>query len=73
MSVGVVEEAPVADKHGNVVTCDCGYRIFDGEVVRARVVKPAEGLAKCRCKRWVRVPVALAADSARVIPDARAG
>ena len=41
------------------VECACGHRIFDGEVIRARVVRllgrGAE--AKCRCKRWVAVPL----------------
>jgi hypothetical protein len=39
----------------------CGRRIFDGEVIRSRCVKVAEGLALCRCKGWVRVPVSLSA------------
>lgn len=41
------------------VTCECGHRIWDGEALRARVVLPLEGRAKCRCKRWVEVPVGL--------------
>lgn len=41
------------------VHCDCGHTIFDGEAIRARCVKPAEGLALCRCKRWIDVPVQL--------------
>ena len=39
------------------VTCICGHRIFDGEVVRSRCVKLHEGTALCRCKQWVSVPV----------------
>lgn len=40
------------------VDCECGFRIFDGEVIRSRVVKlfPVP-VAKCRCREWVRVPV----------------
>lgn len=72
MSVELVAEAPVAGKAAGSVTCTCGYRLFDGEVIRSRVVKPSEGLAKCRCKRWVRVPVCLSGGAASVIRDARA-
>lgn len=42
------------------VSCECGRVIFDGEVITTRVLRlfpVAE--AKCRCKRWVRVPVRL--------------
>lgn len=41
------------------VQCECGRTVFDGLVITTRVVRVfpvAE--AKCRCKRWVRVPVA---------------
>lgn len=41
------------------VRCSCGFLIFDGEVLRSRVLLPDQGLAKCRCKRWVPVPVGL--------------
>lgn len=49
-----------------VIRCECRKIIFDGEAVRARAVRlvdefgePLEqGLALCRCKRWVSVPVA---------------
>lgn len=44
------------DDQGRVV-CVCGHVIFDGEAIRSRCVKPAEGLALCRCKRWVEVPI----------------
>jgi len=42
------------------VRCECGFAVFDGEVLRARVVRllPRGAEAKCRCKRWVPVPVA---------------
>lgn len=40
------------------VTCVCGHKIYDGEVVRSRCVKLHEGQALCRCKKWVGVPVA---------------
>lgn len=42
------------------VRCACGHQVFDGIVVRSRVVRfPPRGLAEamCRCKRWVAVPV----------------
>lgn len=42
------------------VQCVCGHRLFDGIVVRARVVRllPRGGAeALCRCKRWQTVPV----------------
>lgn len=44
------------------VQCECGFDIFDGEVIRSRVVrlKDRGAEAKCRCKRWVRVPLAYA-------------
>ena len=45
----------------DAVSCKCGHRIFDGQVVRSRCVKPAEGIALCRCKEWVKVPVTLRA------------
>lgn len=41
------------------VRCACGHPIWDGAVIRSRCVKPREGLALCRCKRWVRVPIRL--------------
>ena len=41
------------------VTCECGHVVFDGEAIRARCVKPAKGIALCRCKRWVGVPINL--------------
>lgn len=42
------------------VQCVCGHRLFDGIVVRARVVRllPRGGAeALCRCKRWQGVPM----------------
>ncbi|WP_120510973.1 hypothetical protein [Photobacterium salinisoli] len=42
----------------NEVVCECGHRICDSEgVIRSRCVKIGEGIALCRCKRWVSVPV----------------
>ena len=42
-----------------VVRCACGYTLFDGLVVRSRVVRVlVKGTeAKCRCKRWVALPL----------------
>lgn len=41
------------------VTCACGHKIFDGLVIRSRVVRIlANGSeAKCRCRHWVPLPV----------------
>jgi len=40
------------------VVCQCGHRICDSEgVIRSRCVKIVEGIALCRCKRWVEVPI----------------
>lgn len=42
------------------VVCDCGHCIFTHQgVIRSRCVKVAEGVALCRCKRWVEVPVGM--------------
>ncbi len=45
------------DPRPEPMRCDCGHRIFYGELIRSRCAKPADGLALCRCKRWVEVPV----------------
>lgn len=42
------------------VRCPCGHYVFDGIVVRSRVVRvlPSGGAeAMCRCKRWHPVPL----------------
>lgn len=41
------------------VRCQCGAVIFDGQLVRARVIKlhGQQALAKCKCKRWLPVPL----------------
>lgn len=44
------------------VRCDCGFDMFDGDVIRSRVVRvrsDARLEAKCRCKRWVRLGMAV--------------
>lgn len=44
------------------IQCECGFRIWDGEVVRSRVLRVRDDgwfEAKCRCKRWIFIPVAL--------------
>ena len=40
----------------------CRTVLFDGIVLKSRVVRllPKGGEAKCRCKRWVPVPVSYA-------------
>ena len=37
----------------------CGQVIFDGLVIKSRVVRllPIGAEAKCRCKAWVKMPV----------------
>lgn len=40
------------------VVCECGHRICDSEgVIRSRCIKLIEGIALCRCKLWVKVPI----------------
>lgn len=42
------------------VRCICGHDLFDGIVIKSRVVRvlPRGGAeALCRCKRWLPVPV----------------
>ena len=52
------DQLPVDSKKAiETVTCTCGHKIFDGEVVRSRCVKVLESKALCRCKKWVGVPV----------------
>lgn len=42
------------------IVCECGREIFDGQIVRARVLRVVPSVqAKCRCKRWVSVPLKL--------------
>lgn len=38
---------------------NCGTTLFDGLVIKSRVVRvlPKGAEAKCRCKEWVAVPV----------------
>lgn len=45
------------------VKCTCRATVFDGCVIKSRVVRllPQGGAeALCRCKRWVQVPVTYA-------------
>lgn len=42
------------------VRCDCGHVLFDAVVFRSRVLRrlPDDSIeAKCRCKRWVKLPL----------------
>lgn len=56
------------------VRCECRRIMFDGQVVKARVLKLVDdagrplpqAVALCKCKRWVQVPVALAAEASEV-------
>lgn len=38
---------------------DCGFKLFDGLVIKARIIRifPKGAEAKCRCKRWTPVPI----------------
>jgi len=48
------------------VKCECGHRVFDGIVIKSRVVRllPKGGAeALCRCRRWVMVPATYAPDN----------
>lgn len=54
--------ATVVDMTGSRtrVVCQCNHTLFDGIVIKSRVVRllPRGGAeALCRCKRWVAVPV----------------
>ncbi len=45
------------------VVCTCNHAVFDGIVIKSRVVRllPRGGAeALCRCKNWVAVPVTYA-------------
>lgn len=60
------------------VQCVCGHRLFDGTVVRARVVRllpRGGGEALCRCKRWQTVPVSYDASRLAAVagPSTNAG
>jgi len=39
------------------IECPCGWKIYDGEMVRSRCVNLRNGMALCRCKRWITVPI----------------
>jgi len=55
------ETAPVGPM--TPVVCECGHTVFDGLVIKSRVVRllpRGGGEAKCRCKRWVPVPISYA-------------
>lgn len=51
---------PRDDELPDLILCECGNKIFDGDVLLARVTRLIGGhwYAKCRrCKRDVRVPL----------------
>ena len=59
MSAVLEHPAPVA-RALPPLRCGCGFELFDGQALRARVLLvQADGSvqAKCRCKRWVVVPL----------------
>lgn len=39
------------------IKCRCGHLIFSNGLVYSKCVNAAEGEARCRCKRWIDVPV----------------
>jgi len=58
--MGVANDTAYIMPERQEVRCRCNRVVFDRLVVRARVVRvnpdgTAEG--KCRCKRWVRLPL----------------
>jgi hypothetical protein len=73
---GAVGSSAAALGPRKTVQCVCGHRLFDGIVIRSRVVRMlARGGAEalCRCKRWQAVPVTyddrqLAIASASTLP-----
>lgn len=46
-----------------VICPHCGFTIFDGDAIRSRCVKPVEAVAKCRCKRFISVPIVFSQNS----------
>lgn len=47
-----------APLHPPVHCPQCGFKIFDGRVIKARIVTIIpEPWAKCRCKHWVQMPI----------------
>lgn len=64
--VRIAEPAPVKTPLSGVmgprkqIRCVCGHFLFDGIVVRSRVIRVqprGEVEALCRCKRWQTVPL----------------
>jgi len=49
-----------ASVHLPVYCPHCTRQVFNGSVITARCVNVATGLAKCKCKAWVRVPISYA-------------
>lgn len=51
---------PPAQTSRPAVRCPhCGHAIFDGLVIKSRIVRvlPMGAEAKCQCKAWVAVPI----------------
>lgn len=72
-AVGAVASGHAAFGPRKTVKCVCGHGLFDGLVVKSRVVRllPRGGAeALCRCKRWQMVP--LTYDDSKFV-EARAG
>lgn len=42
----------------------CGKAVFDGDVIKSRVLKifASHSEAKCQCKTWVKIPLVYEAD-----------
>lgn len=61
MQLAIVRSVPASIAP---VSCACGRVIFDGAVITTRVLRLfPRAEAKCRCKRWVPVPVAYRPDT----------
>jgi hypothetical protein len=39
------------------IKCRCGHVILRDGILYSRVVNVAENKARCRCKRWIEVPI----------------
>lgn len=52
--------APRIEQHRPSVKCPlCGHTLFDGLVIKSRIIRLTRtgAEAKCRCKAWVKMPM----------------
>ena len=60
--------AAFADCPRTIVRCECGHALFDGLVIKSRVIRVlpnGHGEALCRCKRWKMVPMVYSTEPTR--------